>query len=217
MSKKYRAVIFDVDGTLLDTTEGIAAAVEYTIAQTGLGKLTDREIRTFIGPPIQESFQRIYGIEGAKLQELATIFRNRYKDHELLRAKPYAGIYEVLNSLSLSGMQLAVATYKRQDYAETLLKHFKFDCYTKVIYGADHENQLKKADIIQKCLLDMAVEAAQTVMIGDSSYDAVGAAQAGMDFIGVTYGFGFRSQEEIMQYMAAGGVDKPIELLDYLN
>lgn len=217
MSKKYRAVIFDVDGTLLDTTQGIAAAVEYTIAQAGLGKLTDREIRTFIGPPIQESFQRIYGIQGAKLQELATIFRNRYKDHELLRAKPYAGIYEVLNSLSLSGMQLAVATYKRQDYAETLLKHFKFDRYTKVIYGADHENQLKKSDIIQKCLLDMSVEAAQTVMIGDSSYDAVGAAQAGMDFIGVTYGFGFRSQDEIMQYMAAGGADKPIELLDYLN
>lgn len=216
MSKKYRAVIFDVDGTLLDTTEGIAAAVEYTIAQAGLGKLTDREIRTFIGPPIQESFQRIYGIEGAKLQELATIFRNRYKDHELLKAKPYEGIYEVLNSLRVSGMQLAVATYKRQDYAETLLKHFKFDRYTKVIYGADHENQLKKADIIQKCLLDMAVEAAQTVMIGDSSYDAVGAAQAGMDFIGVTYGFGFRSQDEIMQYMAAGGADKPIELLDYL-
>lgn len=209
-------MIFDVDGTLLDTTEGIAAAVEYTIAQAGLGKLTDREIRTFIGPPIQESFQRIYGIQGEKLQELATIFRNRYKDYELLRAKPYTGIYEVLNRLSLSGMQLAVATYKRQDYAETLLKHFKFDRYTKVIYGADHENQLKKADIIQKCLLDMAVEAAQTVMIGDSSYDAVGAAQAGMDFIGVTYGFGFFSQDEIMQYMAAGGVDKPIELLDYL-
>lgn len=62
----------------------------------------------------------------------------------------------------------------------------------------------------------MAVEAAQTVMIGDSSHDVVGAVQAGMDFIGVTYGFGFCSQDEIMQYMAAGGVDKPIELLDYL-
>lgn len=217
MSKKYKAVVFDVDGTLLDTTEGIAAAVEYAIAEAGLTPLTPQEIRTFIGPPIQQSFHRTYGIEDEKLQELVTSFRNRYKESELLKAQPYEGIYETLSSLQNAGIKIAVATYKRQDYAEILLKHFGFDQYTNIIYGADHANKLKKADIIRKCLKDMKCDVATTVMIGDSSYDALGAAQAGMDFIGVTYGFGFCSQADVMKYNAAGSADLPMELLHYFK
>lgn len=216
--KKYEVAVFDVDGTLLDTTEGVIAAVRYTIEEHGLLPLDESVLKTFIGPPIQESFKRAYSLEGDILQELATTFRNRYKDYDLLKAKPYDGIYEVLNKLILNGIKIAVATYKRQDYAVAILKHFGFDKYSDVLYGADHENKLKKVDIIENCMRSLGLqEYTKAVMIGDSSHDAIGADMIGMDFIGVTYGFDFKTQEDVMKYKAIGSADSTIEILKYFN
>ncbi len=198
--KKYDVAVFDVDGTLLDTTEGIVEAVKYTIRQYGLSELSEAELLTFIGPPVQDSFARFYGLDHIQVQELTTCFRNRYKDYELFKAKPYQGIYDVLDALKKQGVRIAVATYKRQDYAEEILKHFRFDRYIDVYGGADHNNKLKKVDIIEKCMKELGTtDYSNAVMIGDSSHDAIGASKIHMDFIGVTYGFGFRTKEDIQQ------------------
>lgn len=213
---KYKAAIFDVDGTILDTTEGVLSAVKYTIGEMGFQPLSEERLLTFIGPPIQDSFAEAYRLEGQVLQVIATCFRNRYKDYDLLKAVPYEGIYEVFQALSDRGVKLAVATYKRQDYAETILRHFGFDRYTNVLYGADHGNKLKKADIIRKCLGELGMgDGSGAVMVGDSSHDAIGAKETGIDFIGVAYGFGFRSIEEAYQCHAAGAADSPKGLLKY--
>lgn len=217
MNQKYSVAVFDVDGTLLDTTEGVLAAVRYTIAEKGLKPLTQEQLLRFIGPPVQNSFRNAYGLDGDILQELAGIFRNRYKDYELLKAVPYDGIYEVLDELMKQDIQIAVATYKRQDYAVEILKHFGFDRYSRIMYGADHENKLKKVDIIKKCLDALGMkEYKKAVMIGDSSHDAIGAKQIGMDFLGVTYGFEFRTEAEVMKYQAVGFAEMPMELLAYI-
>lgn len=198
--KKYDVAVFDVDGTLLDTTEGIVEAVKYTIRQFGLSELSETELLTFIGPPVQDSFVRFYGLDSVKVQELTTCFRNRYKDYELFKAKPYEGIHDVLDTLKRQRVRIAVATYKRQDYAEEILKHFKFDRYIDVYGGADHHNKLKKVDIIVKCMKELGVtDYSNVVMIGDSSHDAIGASNIDMDFIGVTYGFDFRTKEDIQR------------------
>lgn len=216
--KKYEIAVFDVDGTLLDTTEGVIAAVKYTIDEMGFVPLGDEQLRTFIGPPIQDSFARAYHLEGDILQTIATCFRNRYKDYELLKAVPYSGIYELLDELSDRGVKLAVATYKRQDYAETILRHFEFHRYTDILYGADHENKLKKVDIIRKCMDDMGIhDYRRAVMIGDSSHDAVGARQVGMDFIGVTYGFDFRTASDVYKFEAVGAADSPMDILQFFD
>lgn len=213
MSAKYELVVFDLDGTLLNTAEGIEAAVQYTIETSGLPNLTQEQIGTFIGPPIQDSFSRVYGItDKERLQELATIFRNRYKDFELFKAKPYEGIYEVCDRLFMSGVRMAVATYKREDYAISIMKYFGFDRYMESIYGGDHENKLKKADIIKKCLSGNM----SAVMIGDTMHDAAGAREVGIDFIGVTYGFGFREKNEIVKLQCAGAAAVPAELVDMI-
>lgn len=99
MQHKYKLVVFDVDGTLLDTTEGVISAVKYTIKKHGLEELEENDLRKFIGPPIQDSFARQYGLEGEILQDLATTFRNQYKDVDLLKAKPYDAIYDIMDSL----------------------------------------------------------------------------------------------------------------------
>lgn len=217
MQRNYDYVIFDVDGTLLNTTEGVVASVRHTIETTGLPKLSEEKLLTFIGPPIQDSFHNHYGIEGEKLQELATIFRNEYKGDNLLKAFPYEGIYEVCEELMETGVKIGVATYKRQDYAERILKHFGFDKYSKYLYGADHENKLKKMDIIKLCMDEMGVtDKKQVLMIGDSSHDAIGAEKIGVDFLGVTYGFDFRTKEDVKKYPAIGVADTPMEILQYI-
>lgn len=215
---KYEIAIFDVDGTLLDTTEGIVGSIKYTISKMGFMSLRDEQLLTFIGPPIQDSFAREYHLEGEILQEIATCFRNQYKEHELFKAIPYDGIYDLFDNLVARGVKLAVATYKRQDCAETLLRHFGFDRYTTVLYGADHENRLKKADIIRMCMDELDVrDCSKAVMIGDSSNDAAGAREIGMDFIGVTYGFGFKSLSEIFGAGAVGASDTPEGILKYFD
>ena len=114
---KYEIAVFDVDGTLLDTTEGVLASVKYTIDKMGFEPLSEDVLKTFIGPPIQDSFAKAYNLSGDILQDIATCFRNRYKDYELLKAVPYDGIYEVFDKLMERNVKLAVATYKRQDCA----------------------------------------------------------------------------------------------------
>ncbi|MCM1103060.1 MAG: HAD hydrolase-like protein [Clostridium sp.] len=217
--EQWRAVVFDVDGTLLDTSEGVLSSVRYTIEAHGLAPLSDRELRRFIGPPIQDSFAREYGLSGSILQELATTFRDRYKGGDLFKAVPYDGIFEVFAELKQCGIPIAVATYKREDYARRIMQHFGFDRYTDIIYGADHENRLKKADIIRKCLTHAGVtEPKQAVMIGDSDHDAAGAQAIGLSFLGVTYGFGFRKAEEVLRYEnAVGCAAVPAELIPYLK
>lgn len=214
----FDVVIFDLDGTLLDTSEGIRASVKYTIDQYNLPKLCDEDIDSFIGPPIQNSFARVYGLQGDIIQDIATTFRNRYKDTDLLKAVPYEGIYKVFEELVKRGIKPAVATYKRQDYAENILCHFGFDQYTDIMYGADHENKLKKKDIIEKVLKDCGIkDYSRAVMIGDSDNDAIGAADIGIKFIGVTYGFGFKSSQDVWKYPAIGCADTPNKILGYFG
>lgn len=209
----FDVVVFDVDGTLLDTSEGVLASVKYTIGKHNLPEIDEETLRTFIGPPIQDSFARVYGLSGEILQELATTFRNQYKDVDLLKAVPYEGIFDVFEALLANGIKPAIATYKRQDYATKIMQHFGFDKYTDIIYGADHENKLKKRDIIELALKDSGVsDFSKAVMIGDSDNDAIGAEGIGTEFIGVTYGFGFRSKEDVNKFKNVGIADTAKEL-----
>ncbi|MFQ8981611.1 MAG: HAD hydrolase-like protein [Waltera sp.] len=212
--KKYDLVIFDLDGTILDTTQGVLAAVKYTIEQMNFEMLPDEQLATFIGPPIQDSFAKAYNLSGDILQNIATIFRNQYKDHDLLKATPYSGIFDVLQKLEESEIASAVATYKREDYALTLLKHYGFDKYMPIMHGADHENKLKKQDIIQICIDEAGIsDKSRVIMVGDTIHDAVGAEKLGVDFIGVTYGFGFKSLEETTTVPNIGFVENPMDII----
>jgi phosphoglycolate phosphatase len=216
--KNYKLVIFDLDGTILDTSEGILASVEYAIQQLCLPPLTQEEMLTFIGPSVQESFAKYYGLSDRSLQEAVDVFRNNYSNRNLLLAKPYENIYSVFDYLCKNNITPAIATYKREDYALKLLKYFHFDKYTNIMFGADNENKLKKKDIILKCMEKSKEKALQNiVVIGDTLYDATGAADLNLDFIAVTYGFGFRNKSELAQINAIASVDDPLEIAVFFN
>ena len=214
--RHYDAVIFDLDGTLLDTSEGIFKSVTYAIDTLGFEKITPDVLRTFIGPPIQNSFARVYGLEKEEADKAADVFRNRYKEDDIVRAVPYEGIFETLEKLRASGVKTAVATYKRQDYAEKILKHFGFDRAVDTICGSDFEGKLSKKDIIDNAIKLLGADKARTVMVGDSDNDALGASGIGVDFIGVTYGFGFADAEDVNEFPAIGPAKSPEGILRYV-
>lgn len=212
---KYKLVIFDLDGTLMDTSSGILLAVRDAIKEHGMPELSEDQIRTFIGPPIQWSFEARYGISKEQAQSMADTFRSLYSTKHLLGAVPYPGIYDLLGAINERGLKSAIATYKREDYALRLLKYYHFDDYTDIMYGGDNDGMLKKSDIIQKCI-DMAgvSNLKEVVMVGDTLHDANGAKELGVDFIGVSFGFGFHGED-------ANGITNmahtPVEILNFIN
>lgn len=195
---KYKYVIFDLDGTLLDTSKGIIKAIDYTIQKLGLSDLPQNIKELFIGPPIYDSFSKYYGMTAEQSGEATEVFRNVYKDKYLLEALPYDGIFEMLSGLNQQQCKLAVATNKRNDYAQNLLNYFGFDKYFECMIGSDAQNKQRKSDIIRECLHRLKVDKYDdAVMIGDTLYDYFGAYEAGIDFVGVKYGFGFKAEKEI--------------------
>ncbi len=209
-----RNVIFDLDGTLLDTSEGILLSVEHTVREMGYRELTLDEKLSFIGPPVQVSLKRLYGISDEEAQRGASVFRDFYKEEALLKAKPYEGIYDLCERLKDLGIGMAVATYKREDYALRLLKYYGFDKYCDPMHGADNNNVLKKEDIVLMCADEMGAWRDECVLVGDTDNDAKGAMRAGIPFIAVTYGFGFKDKESIDAYPHIGVSDNPEGVAD---
>lgn len=207
-------VIFDLDGTLLDTREGILESVRYAAVQLGYPELSYSELLSFVGPPIQQSFITHYGCDTEAAQKAANLFRDYYKTVALLKATPYEGIYALCNTLKQHGIRMAVATYKREDYALTLLRHFHFDEYCDSMHGADGENKRKKNDIVKLCMDEMHAKPEQTVLVGDTVHDENGAKLAGIGFLAVTYGFGFRNAAEPRECM--GVAETPMGLAKIL-
>lgn len=216
-NSKYKLVIFDLDGTLMDTSEGIFAAVRHTIDEAGLEQLSESVIRTFIGPPIQRSFAATYKLDTDKADELAAMFRKQYSEHDILKAVPYDGIYDVLKALADRGIMSAVATYKREDYAIKLLSAYHIDDHMSFMHGSDMEGKLTKSDIIIKCIEDAGVSYDEVVMVGDTKNDEKGAIDIGVDFIGVTFGFGYKDKNDMeVNEHAIACVDTPMQILEVL-
>ena len=213
----YSAIIFDLDGCLLDTSEGIKESVVHTLSQFGIDLENNTDvIDRFIGPPIQNSLKSYCGFSESQAQEGANIFRNYYKEKALLKASVYPGLSDVLQQLKSLGVNTAVATYKREDYAKTILDSFGLSQYFNVIHGADNFNRLTKRDIIESCIAEMHVDKSGTVMIGDTFHDYNGAKEVGVKFIGVSWGFGFRETDRFNEPMFLGLAQSPVDILSIL-
>lgn len=189
---KYDLVVFDLDGTLMDTSGGILACIDYIVGQYGFPPVPDDVKRGFIGPPIQDSFLRCYSLTEVQAWEMAIAWRNAYKDRFLFDAVPYDGIYDLLRFCQRCGASTGVATNKREDYTRTLLEHFGFTQLFDCICGTDMSGKLSKAELIRACMeRTNTTDPEKCLMVGDTEGDFAAAKRAGVQFLGVTYGFGF--------------------------
>lgn len=208
--------IFDLDGTLLDTSDGIIESALYAANELGYDELPYETLLNFVGPPIQNSFMTFYGCNEREAQKAADIFRDYYKEKALFKAVPYEGIFELCQVLKENSVRMAVATYKREDYALKLLQYFGFDKYCDPIHGADNDNILKKADIVNLCRKEMNADHSNCALVGDTVNDAVGAESSNTKFIAVTYGFGFKTKEEADMYHNIGIAGTTLEIAEIL-
>ena len=123
-----------------------------------------------------------------------------------------------MKDLEEHGIKIAIATYKRHDYAIKICNHFGFNEYSDVMYGSDNFNKLKKLDIIELCLKDLNVtDYSRAVMIGDTTFDAIGARDIGTKFIGVTYGYGFTKPEDVEDYPNIGVASSASEIFGFFE
>ncbi len=188
---RYSAVIFDFDGTICDTGEGILKSAKYALEAFGYNAPDYEELTCFIGPPLLITFQEKFGADAARADELVKKFRERYTNKGVFESKLYDGIKELLISLKKDDIKIGIASSKPQEYIETLLDHFGIKSYFDVICGvtftADCES---KASIIARCQKELNIAGNECIMVGDKKYDIEGAKTNLIDSVGVLWGYG---------------------------
>ncbi|MCL2143082.1 MAG: HAD hydrolase-like protein [Methanomassiliicoccaceae archaeon] len=213
MMSAYEAVIFDLDGTLIDSSEGIILAAEETLEALGYPSIERDELRSYIGPPIGEAITRRNGLGSDDLKRFNDVFRGIYKNKYLMRANVYPGVMDMLSGLR-GIISVGIATNKREDMTKLLLDDLGISPLCDAAVGLDLEGKLKKKDIVEKCVSALGTaDRKRIVMAGDTRNDAEAAKECGISFIGVTYGFGFRDRSEITYGSAADDVQSLRDLL----
>lgn len=214
-TNKLKCVIFDLDGTLFDTARSIMECIDYSTDKLGYPRLSYEQKLPFIGPPLMDSYMKAYGCSEEEAKALILAYREHYGGDALLHVDPYEGISEMLQGVQDLGLKAAVATNKPQIYADRILKHFGFDKYMSVIHGADLKAELRKPDLIRLAAKDCGAELQKCIMVGDTEHDARGAAEAGVPFLAVTYGFA--NMDEMLRYPNIGLADSPAEVLELIR
>jgi phosphoglycolate phosphatase len=193
---RYKLVIFDLDGTLIDSSKGILHAAKETLTAIDLPQIPDKEIINCIGPPLAQSMTDHGLIPSDRTSDFNKKFRSLYKNKYLAEANLYPGVLEMLSSLK-SKTRIAIATNKREDYAITLLNEIGLTRYCDVVKGSDMDGSLKKKDLIEYCIQTAEIDArSDVVMVGDTFSDYDGAFECGINFIGVSFGYGFKKGSE---------------------
>ncbi len=187
MTKK--AIFFDLDGTITDSGEGIMNCATLALEYFGLPVPSREEMRVFVGPPLDQTFIR-FGVPADKTDEAIKVFRSRYTTVGKFENFPYPGVADMLQSLKEQGHRLFVATSKPEVMANEVIRHFDLDGYFEQIAGATLDgSRSHKADVITY-LLGLTGDVGQTLMVGDTAFDVIGAAAHGISTIGVSWGYG---------------------------
>jgi len=204
-------ILFDFDGTIADTSEGIYRGFDYVRDKMGGKQLPRSEYYRMIGPPLTYSFKEIFCFPDNKIEEAMKEYRAYYEKHGLFECTMYEGMKELFETLYDSGKKLYVATSKPEVFAKTLLKHFGIDKYFTDCAGSDmEERKAGKSEIIARLLAKYNIDTKNAVMVGDRMYDVEGAKKVGLDCIGVLFGFG--SKEELLKAGAVAVAEKPCDV-----
>lgn len=213
--KKIKLIIWDVDGTMLDTSSGIISSTKYMIKKLNLEMPSEKVVRSFVGPRIQDSLERVYGLIGEERDNAARIFRNHYKKSDVLDAKPYDGLEDVLHFIKSKGFIQMVATNKRQDFVDLLINKYELSKYFVAVFGTDMAGKYTKDDLLKMCIEKAKVCPEEAVLIGDSSYDAESARNVGTNFVAALYGYDFKNMEDVEKYHVQAAINN-IKEIEYV-
>lgn len=186
-----KLVIFDFDGTIADTSGGILDSHRFALAAMGREVPSEAELRGVIGGNLLKVYIERFGFAEPDAREAVRIYRERYAEVGIHNATLYPGFAEMVKELKNKGYKVGVATLKAEIFAKIMLKELGISIYFDEVCGMEPNDGLDKAGLILKCCEICGCNREDAILVGDSDNDYIGAQQAGVKFIGVTYGFGF--------------------------
>lgn len=187
----YQYILFDLDGTIIDSEKGILNCVQYALQSFGIDEPDRTKLLCFIGPPLVDSFQEFYHFTPEEAKRATEKYRERYREKGLYEVEVYAGVENMLKELKAQGKTLALATSKPEIFAGMILKNVGLYSYFDVVVGSELDGTRdKKEDVIREVFARLEnPERSQVIMVGDRKYDILGAKAWNVDSVGVTYGF----------------------------
>jgi phosphoglycolate phosphatase len=212
MSHPYTCVLFDLDGTLLDSAPGITSTLAYTFKELGRPVPSAAELLAYVGPPILDSFRDLAKMTPVEGLHALSIYRHEYLRTGIYKSDPFAGIPHVLRSLHENGVTVSLATSKPEYPSKLMLNHFHLSQYFDVVTGAsEDEKRSAKADVVAEAvrrLTAFGADLSRPVMVGDRGTDVAGAAANSIPTIFVSWGYGTADEAA----RAAATASTPAEL-----
>lgn len=217
---KYKYILFDLDGTVSQSAEGIRASLEYSLSCLGVEPPDLDDYTKYIGPPLLDTFRNLCGLDEEDADRGAEIYRSYYNEHGKRMNRAYDGVRELLTALKELGAKTAVCTSKYEPHAAEILEILGLRDMFNAVCGSNIDGSRKdKKDLIPYAVSSLGgvfpQDAKNAVMLGDTWFDAQGARLCGVDFIGVTYGYG--SLEAMRGQGAEVFADSSEELLTLLR
>jgi phosphoglycolate phosphatase len=212
-----KAVLFDLDGTIINSFEGIAKSVQYALQKCGIVVEDLEQLRCFIGPPIMESFQKWYGFSYEQAAEATTYYRERYRPVGLLECELYPGVEACIRALKEDGLRVGLASSKPEEFCRQILDNFHLlDLFDEVV-GSTMDGRIEtKEQVLNEVLRRWQdIPREEMCLVGDTLFDLNGAKQIGIDCIAVRYGFG--DAEEMKKNGAVAICDQLTDLPELLQ
>ena len=195
----YKAIMFDLDGTLTESGEGITKSVQYALEKIGRPEPDLEKLKVFVGPPLLDQFMKYADTDEETARQAVAFYRERYGVTGIYENSVYPGIPELLEELRRKGYLLAVASSKPENYVNQVLDYFHLSGYFDVIVGSEmNGNRTRKAQVIEETLerLKLSGHRNQVLMVGDKEHDVLGAREAGVSCVAVSYGYGTMEELE---------------------
>lgn len=210
----YKNILFDFDGTVFDTVEGITKSAQYALKKQGIEAGLD-ELRCFAGPPLVDKFMEVYGFDRETAEQATRDFKERYVPIGVHECRVFPGIKSLLEALREKGLQVGLATSKPQVLAEQLLAQEDMTELFMAICGSSSDgNNSAKWQVLKRAMEELGAKPEDTVLVGDTKYDVEGARLCGVPCIGVAYGYAAPGElEQAGAVTIARDMDELLEIL----
>lgn len=216
-----KAILFDLDGTIINSEEGITKCVQYALKSFGVDEPDLKKLLCFIGPPLKPVFREKYGFDKEKAWQAVLKYRERFDKTGIFECELYDGVAEAIRELKEEGYVIALASSKPETACRRILDHFSLTSYFDEIVGSTLDGSIStKQQVLEELgrrMEHMNITKDEMCLIGDTEYDAIGASQFGIHCIGVSYGFGKKEQlEQAGAYCVCDSVTEVVEVLHHM-
>ena len=205
-------ILFDLDGTLTDSAPGIIETMQYALNKKGI--IPPDDLHFILGPPLIDTFINTFHMSQQSAKEAYQYYYKRYAEKGMYQNSVFEGVKEMLSELKKHGKKLAVATSKSENFANEIIEHFELSEYFDCIAGNHLNTRDTKAKVVCYALEQLQCNPESAILVGDRMYDIIGGKTAGVNVIGVLYGYG--EMQELQQYGADAIAKTPQDVVEII-